>query len=213
MPEHPEHIKILSPEPHVHPKAHVLNCRLGEWTDIGPNCLLEETILGDYSYMDGDSMAIYTAIGKFCSIASHVRINPGNHPMQRVTQHHMTYRRIQYSFGAADDEDFFNWRRAHRCVIGHDVWIGHGAIIMPGVSVGTGAVIGSGSIVTKDVPPYHIVAGNPARLIRRRFPEEVAAQLLAIAWWDWSREMLKERFADLYNVCHFIEKYGEGSRT
>ncbi|MFN8562280.1 MAG: hypothetical protein U0703_11820 [Anaerolineae bacterium] len=79
-------------------------------------------------YAAGDVSIIYADVGKFCSIASHVRINPGNHPMERVTQHHMTYRRRQFGFGE-DDHAFFDWRRAHRCSIGHDVWLGHGAIV------------------------------------------------------------------------------------
>src|SRR5262249_51708999 len=145
----------------------------------------------------GQNEIIYTEIGKFCSIASHVRLNPGNHPMERVTQHHMTYRRAQYGFAETDDETFFDWRRAHNVMIGHDVWIGHGAVILPGVTVGTGSVIGAGAIVTKDVEPYQIVGGVPARVIRARFSAETASSLLKIAWWDWPREMLEERFQDL----------------
>ena len=108
-------------------------------------------------------------IGKFCSIASHVRINPGNHPMHRVMQHHLTYRRIEYGFDTTDDEAFFEWRRSQPCAIGHDVWIGHGAVIMPGVNIGTGAVIGSAAVMTKDVAPYEVAVGVPARAIKKRF--------------------------------------------
>ena len=164
--------------------------------------------IGDYSYTAGDDDMIYTEIGKFCSIASNVRINPGNHPMHRVTQHHMTYRRREFGFAETDDVEFFEWRRAHRCVIGNDVWIGHSATIMPGVCIGTGAVIGSGAVVTKDVEPYQIVVGVPARPIRKRFSDEIIAQLLDIAWWDWDRATLEARFEDLYDMDAFIAKYG-----
>ena len=99
--------------------------------------------------------------------------------MDRVTQHHMTYRRVQYGFGETDDDDFFDWRRDHKVTVGHDVWIGHGAILLPGVTVGTGAVIGAGAVVTKDVEPYTIAVGVPARPLRRRFPEDVVEELHA----------------------------------
>jgi hypothetical protein len=93
-------------------------------------------------------------------------------------------------------------------VIGNDVWIGHGVTIMPGVSIGTGAVIGAGAVVTKDVEPYQIVVGVPARPIRKRFSEEVITQLLDIAWWDWDRATLEARFDDFYDLDAFIKKYG-----
>jgi phosphonate metabolism protein (transferase hexapeptide repeat family) len=127
--------------------------------------------------------------------------------MDRVTQHHMTYRRAQYGFAASDDGEFFAWRRAHTCRVGHDVWIGHAAIVMPGVSIGTGAVVGSGAVVTKDVAPYQIVVGVPARPIRLRFAPDVIERLLAIAWWEWDRATLEARFDDLRDIPSFLEKY------
>jgi serine acetyltransferase len=93
-------------------------------------------------------------------------------------------------------------------IIGHDTWLGHNAIVMPGVTVGAGAVVGSGALVTKDVPPYTIVAGVPARPIRQRFPDDVAEKLLQIAWWNWDRATLEARFDDLMDVQRFVEKYG-----
>ena len=121
------------------------------------------------------------------------RINPGNHPMQRATQAHFTYRAIAYFEGEADDTAFFEWRRDHHVNIGHDVWIGHGAIVLPGRNVGTGAVIAAGAIVTRDVPPYTIVAGNPARIIRPRFSGCYRQRLVALRWWDWSHERCAAR--------------------
>ncbi len=200
--------KMLGIAPTVHPTSRVRESTLGAWTDIGPNCGISESTVGDYTYCAGDVSIIYATIGKFCSIASHVRINPGNHPMERVTQHHMTYRRRMFGFADTDDESFFQWRRDHHVTIGHDVWIGHGAVVMPSVRIGDGAVIGSSAVVTKDVPPYTIVGGVPAKPIRDRFPAEVAAQLQAIAWWDWPRELLEERFADLNDLDLFLQRYG-----
>lgn len=199
--------KRLSEKPLIHPSCRISDSTLGAWTELYANCELQETVFGDYSYAAGDVTIIYAEIGKFCSFASHVRINPGNHPMQRVTQHHCTYRRRQFGFADTDDAEFFSWRRRQKCIISHDVWIGHGAVVMPGVKIGTGAVIGAGAIVTKDVAPYDIVAGVPARRIGQRFSSTVAEKLLAIAWWNWDRPTLEQRFGDLLDTDQFVEKY------
>jgi phosphonate metabolism protein (transferase hexapeptide repeat family) len=152
---------------------------------------------------------IYADIGRFCSIAQAVRINPGNHAMWRAAQHHFTYRSKQFGFADEDDADFFAWRRSHPVRIGHDVWIGHGAVIMPGVTVGTGSVVGSSAVVTRDVPPYTIVAGVPARPIRPRFPKEIADRLLALAWWDWPHERIRAALPDFraLDIEAFLDKY------
>lgn len=199
--------KILGEKPYIHPSCKIIDSQVGSWTDLGENCTLVETTFGDYSYAAGDASFIYSEIGKFCSIASHVRINPVNHPMGRVTQHHCTYRRKQFGFDTVDDEDFFNWRREHKCVVGHDVWIGHGAVIMPGVRIGTGAVIGSGAVITKDVEPFEVVVGIPAKHLRMRFTEDIIQKLMDIAWWDWDRETLEARFQDFMDLNVFLQKY------
>ncbi|NCV21025.1 MAG: hypothetical protein EBV45_03620 [Chloroflexi bacterium] len=146
-----ENPKRLGTAPLIDPTARVRNSVIGEWTWIGPNTSIDETTFGDYSYVAGDAQIIYATVGKWCSLASHVRLNPGNHPTWRVMQHHATYRRTQYGFAPTDDEDFFQWRRDHAVTIGHDVWIGHGAVVMPGVSIGNGAVIGSSAV--GHIPP------------------------------------------------------------
>jgi phosphonate metabolism protein (transferase hexapeptide repeat family) len=199
--------KMLGEQPYIHETARVVESQLGSWTDLGPRTTIQESTFGDFSYTASDVSIIYSDVGKFCSIAAHVRLNPGNHPMDRVTQHHATYRRVQFGFGDTDDAAFFDWRRADRVTVGHDVWIGHGALIMPGVTVGTGAVIGAGAVVTKDVEPYTIVVGVPGKPLRRRFPEEVAQALLQIAWWDWPRELLEERIDEFNNLESFLRTY------
>jgi phosphonate metabolism protein (transferase hexapeptide repeat family) len=202
--------KRLGVRPTIHPTSRLVKCDIGDWTDIGPNCTLMETSLGDYSYLAGDAQMIYSDIGKFCSIASHVRINPGNHPMGRVTQHHMTYRRVEYGLGTSDDADFFGWRREHACVIGHDVWIGHNAIVMPGVSVATGAVVGAGAVVTRDVGPYEIAVGVPARVIKKRFDDATIDAMMRIAWWDWERAELERHFDLLNDPVAFVARFDPG---
>jgi len=157
--------KKLGLEPVIDPTAKVSKATLGRYTEIGARTAFVESTLGDYSYVVNDANVIYTTIGKFCSIAAMTRINPGNHPMQRASQSHFSYRSSAYFDDAEDDAAFFDWRRAHAVTIGHDVWIGHGAIVLAGRSIGTGAVVAGGAVVTKDVPAYTIVAGNPARLV------------------------------------------------
>jgi phosphonate metabolism protein (transferase hexapeptide repeat family) len=171
--------------------------------------MLLDVEMGDYSYVVNDSQMTYTTIGKFCSIAAMTRINPGNHPMQRATQAHFTYRASAYFPGEADDSEFFAWRRSHRVHIGHDVWIGHGAIVLPGRRIGNGAVIAGGAVVTKDVPDYTIVAGNPARPIRRRFSEAIAERLVRLGWWDWDHETLRRALPDFRTLTieEFLDNY------
>jgi len=168
-----------------------------------------ESTFGDYSYVVNDCSIIWADIGKFCSIASANRINPGNHPMWRAALHHFTYRSESYGFAVENDDEFFDWRKAHRVTLGNDVWIGHGAVILPGVTIGTGAGIGAGAVVSKDVPPFAIVGGVPAKHIRFRFDEKVQEGLLNLAWWDWPREKLEIALPDLRKLSaeEFVEKY------
>jgi phosphonate metabolism protein (transferase hexapeptide repeat family) len=201
--------KMLSVEPLVDPTAKLAETTLGAYCEVGARTILLDVEMGDYSYVVNDAQMTYTSIGKFCSIAAMTRINPGNHPMHRATQAHFTYRASCYFPGEADDAALFAWRSSHRVHVGHDVWIGHGAIVLPGRSIGTGAVVAAGAVVTKDVPAYTIVAGNPARPIRRRFPEVVAARLMALSWWDWSHDTLRAALPDFRNldIEAFLGKY------
>jgi phosphonate metabolism protein (transferase hexapeptide repeat family) len=181
----------LSTEPLIHPTAKVVACQLGTYTEVGARTQLLEVAMADYSYVVNDSDIAYTTIGKFCSIAAMTRINPGNHPMERASQSHFTYRASAYFAGEQDEDEFFAWRRAQPVVIAHDVWIGHGAIVLPGRTIGIGAVIAAGAVVTKDVAPYAIVGGNPAHVIRPRFPSAIVDRLLQLAWWNWDHQRLQ----------------------
>lgn len=201
--------KPMTEAPWIHETALVKDSRMGAWTMVGQRSEVFMSNLLDYAYLVKDVEVFNAEIGKFANIASHVRINPTNHPMWRATLHHFTYRSVSHFMGNDDDEEILNWRKEHRVVIGPDVWIGHGAILMAGVSVGTGAIIGSGAIVTKNVEDYTIVAGNPAKVIRRRVTEDVEAALKRIAWWDWSREQLIASLQDFrkLDAAAFAAKY------
>jgi phosphonate metabolism protein (transferase hexapeptide repeat family) len=200
--------KHLGEEPSIHRTASVRASTFGRYCEVGARTKVAESSFGDYAYVVNDSDIIYTDVGKFCSIAAHTRINPGNHPLQRVALSHFTYRSSSYDLGQ-DDPDFFNWRRSFRCVMGNDVWIGHGAIVLPGVKLGNGAAVGAGTVVTKDVPHFAIVVGNPGRVLRYRFEPAIIAALERIAWWDWEHEQLRLGLADFRALAaaDFCRKY------
>ena len=201
--------ETMSADPCISPTAVVVESLMGRWVSIGERNHIVESNVGDYTYTGDGATINYAEIGKFTSIAANVCIGPVNHPTDRVTQHHATYRRRAYGFADADDGRIFAWRRQQRVTIDHDVWIGHGAIVLAGIHIGTGAVVGAGAVVTKDVPAYTIVAGVPAAKLRDRFPPGIAQSLLKTAWWDWSREQLTARFADFDNLYEFLVKYGQ----
>lgn len=199
----------LGLEPYIHESARVSNSTLGRYTEVSERTRLEEVVMGDYSYIMQDGSVWCAEIGKFANIAAAVRINATNHPTWRATLHHFTYRAADYFEGAENDHDFFTWRRENRVTIGHDVWIGHGATVLPGVTVGNGAVIGAGAVVSKDVAPYTIVGGVPARLIRERFARDTAARMESLSWWDWDHDRLFAALADFRSLEaeEFVEKY------
>lgn len=186
----------MTEAPWIHETALVKDSRMGAWTVVGQRCEVISSDLMDYAYLIRDADIFNAEVGKFANIASHVRVNPTNHPMWRATLHHFSYRAKSHFMDVEDDDadEVSNWRKSNRVILGADVWIGHAAIVMPGVSVGTGAIIGAGSVVTRNVADYTVVAGNPASVIRRRVTEDVEAALKRIKWWDWDRT---ERIAGL----------------
>lgn len=202
----------LTETPSVHETAKVKGSILGRYTEVGRFCTVANSTLGDYSYCVENTQIAYATIGKFSNIAAHVRIYASRHPMDRATLHHFTYRSASYFEDAEDDPEFFAWRASMPIVIGHDTWIGHGAIIMPGVTVGNGAVIGSGAVVTHDVPAYAIAVGSPARVIKQRFPDAIAARMEKLSWWDWPHAKLRETLDDFRALSAeaFLDKYEHG---
>lgn len=197
MDDEPQDLRFKAPEPRIHPTAELKSCRLGPYAVIGERAVLREVTVGDFTYFERNAEAIYTTIGKFCAIAANTRINALEHPIERVTQHKVSYRPNEYFRFLGVDQDFRARRRARAVRIGNDVWIGHGAVVMPGVSIGDGAVIGANAVVTRDVSAFDIVAGAPARRLRARFTPEIAQRIARLAWWDWPVARLAEAVPDM----------------
>lgn len=202
----PKAIK-LEKIPTIDSTSIVEECCFGKYVQIGAFNNISESSFDDFTYTSENCQIIYSDIGRYTNIASYVRINPGQHPMDKVCQHHMLYRREMFGLGN-DDKKFFQGRRNNNCKIGNDVWIGHNAVIMGGVKVGDGAVIGSSSVVTKDIPPYAIAVGNPAKVIKYRFDEKTIKKLLKISWWNWDSKKIKESLDEFNDMEKFIKKHG-----
>ena len=201
--------RLQSQMPFIHPECQITGSSFGAYVEIGAGSRVANSVFGDYSYCDRSCDIANAEIGKFANIASCVRIGATDHPMENASLHHFLYRSASYWDDAEDDGDWFARRASRLARIGHDTWIGHGAMIKPEVTVGAGAVVASGAIVTKDVAPYTIVGGNTARVIRRRYPEAVAEQMMDLAWWDWSHDALRAALPDFRNLRaeEFLEKY------
>ena len=152
-----------------------------------PLAKIERCQIGKGSYLGTLSAAYDTKIGRYCSIARECYIGGAQHPLDRVSTSGCFYLKSNYS-GICYYEDDFKWQTSTE--IGNDVWLGIRTIVVGGVKISDGAVIGAGSVVTKDVGPYEIWAGNPARFIRKRFEDETIEKLLKSEWWNWDEDKL-----------------------
>lgn len=185
---------VLSDESSIGDNSRVFGSALGNFVRIQRDALMYSTIVGDYTYTGRNFTSWYSQIGKFCSISWNVSIGGANHDYERVTTHAFLY---------SNDYEFLNGRTGYnrfenKCVIGNDVWIAANVSICRGVVVGDGAVIAAGAVVTKDVEPYTIVAGVPAKPIKKRFSDDVINILLESQWWNLPSQVIKDNF-DLFN--------------
>jgi phosphonate metabolism protein (transferase hexapeptide repeat family) len=185
---------------------------LAEYTNIYDNCFLYKADIGQFSYSNVHTHLLRVKIGKFCSIASHVYIGAAPHPMDRVSTHPLTFLKEYGNFIESDDPDVKSMREDTITTIGNDVWIGQAVLILPNVKVGDGAIIGAHAVVTKDVEPYSVVVGNPARVQRYRFSPEVIKKMLSIKWWEWDQSKIKSAISDFNHTDNFVAKYYRGSK-
>ncbi len=197
----------------IHRKRHGRACRFGEKTVIDSNAHFRgENRLGDHvvflnstlgyaSYVSADSFIKNTEIGKYTCIAPEVMVIAGTHPIDMVSMHPLFYSTAYgKSYVTADKAKEFSYLDDQKKIsvkIGNDVWIGTRATITEGVTIGDGAIVAAGAVVTKDVEPYAVVGGVPAKVIKYRFDEETREKLLALKWWDKDEAWIKEH-AELF---------------
>jgi phosphonate metabolism protein (transferase hexapeptide repeat family) len=202
--------KLSAETPFLHPDCEITGSTFGAYVEIGRGSRVALSEFADYAYCDRYADIANTSVGKFANIAAFTRIGPTDHPMDHASLHHFLYRSSYYWDDAGDDPAFFAARAARRTALGPDCWIGHGAIVRPEVTVGAGAVVAAGAVVTRDVAPYMIVAGVPAVPLRARFAPDIADRLLALAWWDWPHDRLRQALEDFraLQAEAFLERHG-----
>jgi acetyltransferase-like isoleucine patch superfamily enzyme len=162
--------------------ARVYDSRLKDCVKVGRNSFVLGSDLGNYTYLGHNSTIMHSSVGKFTSISWNVTIGPANHDYTKLTTHDLLYNK---SYGIFDEEVMPMYDRFEKKThVGHDVWIGAGAVILNGVHVSNGAIVGANAVVTKDVPPYAIVVGSPAKVIKYRFSDDIVKELEDIKWWD-----------------------------
>jgi len=175
---------------HIYSGVYIDDSKIANFNVLFENVSIISSILGDHTYIQKNSKVYNAKIGKFCSIASNVTIGPGLHNIESVSTHPAFYLKNAPIVVKFPDRDLFDTKKKVT-IIENDVWIGENAIIMDGVKIGTGSIIAAGAIVTKNIPPYTICGGIPAKIIRNRFSQEDIEFLLQSNWWDWPLEKIK----------------------
>lgn len=186
----------------------VVNCQIHKTAKINSGATIVDSTIGRYTYTCYDDEIVNCEIGQFCSISDDVIIGGAEHPIDWVSTSPV-FQNVKHS-GPKERFSKHNFEGITRTVIGNDVWVGKRVIIKAGVKIGDGAVIGAGAVVTKDVPPYAVVAGVPAKVLKYRFDEETIAKLLKSKWWDLSDEDLEKRADNITNVHAFLKELERG---
>lgn len=186
------------------------NVRLGDYVNITHHCQISDSVIGERSSIGRYAKFRSVSMGKYCSVSWDVTIGAPAHALDNVSTHMFWHLR---QFGICDQTE----RSALETpvIVGNDVWFGCCSIVKSGVTIGDGAVIGANSFVDRDVPPYAIVAGSPAKIIRYRFAPEVRDYLERLAWWNWDDETLSEKIdmfkipiSDVQSEDGLIERFG-----
>lgn len=184
---------VLSQKVSIGNESIIVKSILGEKCEIGRRNIISNTILGKGTSTQGNTTIRFSSVGKYCAIAWNVSIGAPNHNISRLAMSELNY--IMDDFKKEHMSSFDELS----CEVGNDVWIAAGAHVLRGVSISDGAVVAANAVVTKNVPPYAIVAGVPAQIVRYRFDERKIEELIKIAWWDFSEkqfEIAKSLFED-----------------
>lgn len=206
---------------HISKNCIIKNSEIGSFSDVMQRTKIQSSVLSGYNYigsgnkLKGVNLGVFSyisntsslseiVIGKFCSIGSNVQNRLGNHPTKIFVSTHPAFYSASCPTRSFSNEELFD-EYGEDIVVGNDVWIGADSLLMDGINIGNGSVIAARSVVTKDVPPYAIIAGVPAKIIRFRFSEEQIKALEAIKWWDWDLTRIEQSVDALRNIDKFID--------
>lgn len=182
-----------NPNCKFYPGVQAINSTFEGFNVLFKDVVISDSSLGVHTYIQKKSAIFNAEIGRYCSIASGVSIGPGSHKIDGVSTHPSFFLKNTPLIKVYVEKDLFI--PTAKITIGHDVWIGERAIIMDGIKIGHGSIIGSGAVVTKDIEPYSIVGGVPAKHIKFRFDEETRNKLLASKWWENSEEWFDSNYS------------------
>jgi len=195
---------------HVHKVLLESNCKISQSSQLA------DSFMGHASYIGNNSIVISAKIGRYCAIGNNVNICLGNHPAHDfVSIHPCFYSLNGNSISSYIDKQLFQEHRfvdadnKYVCIVGNDVWIGNNVSILDGITIGDGAIIGTGAVVTRDVKPYSIVGGIPAKVISYRFDKEEIDFLLKLKWWNLDESWLRENaeiFSDIKKMMIYFNK-------
>lgn len=206
-------LRRSSPTSTIHRRANVDGCvKLGRFVLVDAGVWVYDSEIGNYSYIADGARIARTEMGRFCSIGPMAYVGLPQHPSKGfISSHPLFYQNIPGRGFDYADRDYFEGFAPTQ--IGNDVWIGANAMIKGGVKIGHGAIIGAGAVVTKDVPPYAVCVGVPAKVLRNRFDPDTIEFLLGFRWWDKEEAWLRENWKAFHNSEEFVNKFEKSSHT
>ncbi len=197
-------VQRVNPTCDFYSGVQIAGSNFGDYVAVFHNTIIINSTIGSHSYIQKNAFLNNATVGKFCSIAGGAFIAPGIHQVAGVSSHPAFYLKNTPLPKIFADNDMVSVEEPVE--IGHDVWIGQNAVVMDGVKIGTGAIVAAGAVVTRNVPPYTIVGGVPAKVIRKRFDEDTIAGLLDSAWWDRDDQWLKAHHKLFLDPRKFLEE-------
>ena len=200
---------VDSPFMRIEFAGRITNSYLAGGNMVGSHSTIARSLVGRYVAIGCHSFMSRAKTGNYCTFGNRVSIGGLNHDYRRVTSHEVAFRNTSAIYGETIvDKDAYiqgqDQNPQYHVEMGHDIWIGDNAVVLPGRKIGTGAVIGAGAVVTTDVPAYSIIVGNPGRILKYRFPDDVILRLLSSNWWDKTISDLKG--FDFSDMDTFLKK-------